>query len=1208
MKKWMTVILSALPLLLAAHLNVEVTLPDWKSETKWETSSLPLLQSPGNPALPFYPVRVLLPMGEKVINVEITLENHLPERAGLSLDYVRQQQPVSQPAPDRTVKNHAVWEADAFYPAADFEYLGTQTWKGYQIALLNIYPWHYNPVTSRLAAAGTARIKILTEADAELARYQGLRIPSAPTAPELLSGFVLNPEQSAGYTRRGSHRPSTRYVNPNDPKKLVIITSQNRVEWFNAYAQWKNSRNIPTGIFTIESILSDYAGVDDPAKLRSFIEDAFLSWLDTGTPLEYVILAGDDEIIPVRGLFGQVGDTTDNWMPSDLYYGCLDGNWNLDGDNLWGEYPTDQPDLLPEVAVGRFPAESLTEFQRIMNKTMFYVDNNTFSNNIAAFFGENLNWNPVTWGGDYKDAVAVHLPEAYQLDTYYQRDGTYAPEIVINAINGGAGIMNHMGHANEVYLMGQSNGTVEALTNTEYGFLYTQGCYPAAFDQRTSGDGESIGEHFVTASGGLYAFIGNTRYGWYSPGNTNGASQQFDKKFFAGLFQQNLPQLGKAMEYSLLQNVNQAMQSGVMLWCYYETILFGDPSISVKPADPTLSCLALDFYLHDDSEGDGDGNLNPGETVRLYPRVRNLPGWGTAHNVLVTVEGLPAGFELLTPQISLPQLAAGSYIDSTLCIRFQLPNEMDFGVYNYQIRLQASDPFSGQVVCDRRYGASLEITLLDSHFPWDCFHAGKSAPVVGDLQFSQETQVLYVDVTGNGYFINDQGEQVSGFDFPTEENINRSFAAGPFEIINTLMYAYAFTSRTGKIFAVAHKDTTDFFYINYDTGSTLLYTPVLADIDNDGSSEAIAGAHNKKIYALNYENELLPGFPVQLSSPFSSELAVADLDGNGTREIIAGTANGQLWAIESSGAVRPGFPVQLGGNVTGAPLVLNNCNIVAGTPEHMYVVSPGGAILTAKPVSDDMASGAIAADINRNGELDIVFVTTSGDLYACRQDGSDLAGFPISTGGFFTCPPLAADLDGDLQYEIILQNHLNSIYIFNHDGSGVPGFPFIQNYNGATPATLADFDGDGNYELVSGYSNGVLVVKLRRPLGQMDAWTVYRGSLSRQGSFAATGFVGNDEQSSAASFRLEAAYPNPARQQATLAFSLPKAETDANLAIYNSKGQKVRTLFSGPAAKGAHSLVWNGRDDNGKPVAGGIYLYRLQSSSGSLSRKLLMFK
>jgi hypothetical protein len=1208
MKKWITLILIVLPLILAASFTVNVNVPQWNLTDRGPDGKLPLLMKPGNPALRYYPVRVLVPMGEAVTDVQVALNQDRNVRTGINLNMVLTPQIISQPGPDNTVKNPAVWNANAPYPVQDFEFLGTQTWKGYTIAVVNIYPWHYNPVTQELSYSATAEVTINTQRDDNLRLAEDEKLVVNSRMQNLLAKSVVNPQQSASYIKTSNHTPQFRDIDPNAPKQLIIITSQNKLEWFGQYIQWKNTRNMPTGIFAIEDILAEYPGVDNPDKLRNFINDAYTTWSSTATPLEYVILAGDDEIIPIRGVSGVVGDTIDEWMPCDLYYGCLDGTWNADNDNLWGEYPADNPDLLPEVYVGRFPAETQAEFDNIIRKTMYYVNNPTWSNNIATFYGENLNWNPVTWGGDYKDDVAQYLPTEYHFNTHYQRDGTYTPEIVWSSINDGIAIMNHMGHANQTFLMGQGNGTIEALQNTEYGFLYSQGCYPAAFDQRTSGDGESIAEHMLTASGGMHAFIGNTRYGWYMPGSVDGPSEYFDRQFFNGMFQQGLFDFGQSMEYSLLQNLNSAMQEPVMLWCYYETILFGDPSTQVKLPNPDLPCLTLDSYAYDDVEGDGDGNLNPGEAIRLYPRVRNLPGWNTAYNVFISTTDMPAGVTLTNCHIAVPALPSGALADTTQFIRFELSSDIPFGTYNFHIRLVCYDQTTGLIVCERRFPATMSITLLDSHFPWDFFYAGKSAPVVGDLQFNDTKQILFVDVNGDGHFINRFGENVGSFDFSTEENINRSFASGIYEAVNTPMRSYAFTSRTGRIYAIAHKDSTTLNIIDYDTGSSCVFTPVIADLDNNGYSDVIASATNKRLYALDYNNDLLPGFPVELSASYSCELAVADIDGDGYKEIIAGTADGKLWIIRHDGTIQTGYPIQLQGSVTGSPLILDNNKIVAGTRNHLYVINPDGTVYTDRTIEGDMAGGAIPVDINRDGTLDIVFVTTGGALYACNQDGSDLYSFPVQTGSFFNCPPLAADVDSDHQYEIILQSNLNSVFIYNNTGSAVSGFPFGMNYNGSTPATLTDLDGDGNYELVEGYSNGVLVIKLRRALGNLDAWTVYRGGDARQGSFAATGFVANDDETAITQVLLGSAYPNPFNPETTLSFALPKAENNVTLTIYNSKGQKVKTVYSGNADKGTHSLIWSGKDDNNIPVGSGIYFYMLTTSKGHLTRKMVLLK
>ena len=65
---------------------------------------------------------------------------------------------------------------------------------------------------------------------------------------------------------------------------------------------------------------------------------------------------------------------------------------------------------------------------------------------------------------------------------------------------------------------------------------------------------------------------------------------------------------------------------------------------------------------------------------------------------------------------------------------------------------------------------------------------------------------------------------------------------------------------------------------------------------------------------------------------------------------------------------------------------------------------------------------------------------------------------------------------------------------------------------------------------------------------------------------------------------------------------------EAELAIYNSLGQRVRTLFDGTVEDGRHSLIWDGKDAFGRNAASGLYFYRLTVDDGNWTntRKMLL--
>ena len=84
-------------------------------------------------------------------------------------------------------------------------------------------------------------------------------------------------------------------------------------------------------------------------------------------------------------------------------------------------------------------------------------------------------------------------------------------------------------------------------------------------------------------------------------------------------------------------------------------------------------------------------------------------------------------------------------------------------------------------------------------------------------------------------------------------------------------------------------------------------------------------------------------------------------------------------------------------------------------------------------------------------------------------------------------------------------------------------------------------------------------------------------------------------------------FPNPFNPDTTITFSLPE-DTSIILDIYNVSGQKVRTIVNSSVNHGIHSVVWNGKDDDGRNVSSGIYLYRLCAGKTAITRRMIMIR
>jgi len=91
-------------------------------------------------------------------------------------------------------------------------------------------------------------------------------------------------------------------------------------------------------------------------------------------------------------------------------------------------------------------------------------------------------------------------------------------------------------------------------------------------------------------------------------------------------------------------------------------------------------------------------------------------------------------------------------------------------------------------------------------------------------------------------------------------------------------------------------------------------------------------------------------------------------------------------------------------------------------------------------------------------------------------------------------------------------------------------------------------------------------------------------------------------------FKVYQNYPNPFNPSTTIKFDLPE-DTRVSVVIYNILGNRVRTLVDNKMYRaGYHSLVWDGKDDNGNKVTSGIYIYRVQAGSRVSTRRMLLIK
>jgi len=594
------------------------------------------------PRLPVKPVKVLIPYGREFDSVEVVSK----EKSLLELDYALEvgqniiplNTDLSQQFSEKDYKDLS---SDNLYSIVD-----AHLFRGYSVLFVNLHPVQYIEGTGELTYYEHLTLQIKTRDSQSINVIRGLQRDK-----EIVTKLVDNPSYIVSYDR-------TSGLLDENTVNYVIITNEmlansgleDNLQYF---AQSKIDKGLSADIFTVEEIVSnpEYSvngtwgdnNPDNPfykseitenfemfddtqAKIRNFIRYAYIK-LET----DYVLLAGDadghseeDNIIPVRRLYaceeglplgmGTLDLEEDN-IPSDVYYACLDGNFNYDMDERWGENATDnniadaeEADLLAEVYVGRTCVDSDVEVANFVMKTLGYENSGEELYLAKALMvGEYLGFPGVSsYGGNYKDLIIPTIPADFNVDILYERNIPWDKYDLIDILNiATPHLINHLGHGNVHYALMMNNDDIRSLINNKYFFIYSQTCLAGSFDncyRDNYYEDDCAAEYFtVETPHGAFAVIMNARFGLGSEDTLYAPSQILDESFFKALFTEDIRQLGRANHYSKEDHIWHINENGIR-WVYYETNLLGDPEVAIK--DPAPSNVELMISItHPQNDG-----------------------------------------------------------------------------------------------------------------------------------------------------------------------------------------------------------------------------------------------------------------------------------------------------------------------------------------------------------------------------------------------------------------------------------------------------------------------------------------------------------------------------------------------------------------------------------------------------------------------------
>ncbi len=495
----------------------------------------------------------------------------------------------------------------------------------------------------------------------------------------------------------------------------VIVTADTFYDIARRYAELKSHKNIDVFIANLSWIKSNYGGVDVPEKIRNFIIDAYSSW-----GIKYVLIIGDADYVPPREVvdpypYSGAPDIDNGTIPTDMYYACLDGTWNDDGDGNWGERE-DNVDWYPEVIVGRIPGDTREEIERAIGRLILYefapssgqwrrrallLGAQAFDVDDGAEFFNRMIQNYI----QYTDYEPIKL-----YDTEKSPMDNLTTENTIDWIRNGVAIVNFWDHGSpdtwwqNVESTGgdpllSSHHVYENITirDTMYPFIFAMACSTVPFDHEDMDN--NIGESWFRSSiAGAIGYVGASRIAFGGDDGLEGLNERWwstIKEFWIDNRTQPTGVLIIRARNELAKDYDPDT-STISRKTLLETALIGDPEISILVSDGLNITLANKTIIAD-----------PGDTVTIVGNVTNTTtGNGVSSTIKVWI------FDPVGQNITY--LVANSYPNGTFRINIPIPSDTPPRYYFLGVFAELNGEI-GRVGIRVKIG-SLNVSLIHERF------------------------------------------------------------------------------------------------------------------------------------------------------------------------------------------------------------------------------------------------------------------------------------------------------------------------------------------------------------------------------------------------------------------------------------------------------------------------------------------------------------
>jgi hypothetical protein len=722
--------------------------------------------------------------------------------------------------------------------------------------------------------------------------------------------------------------------------------------------------------------------------------------------------------------------------------------------------------------------------------------------------------------------------------------------------------------------MGCGDGSINlydalGLTNgPRYFVLYSIGCWSAAFDY------ECIGEYFeINGYGGTIAFVGNSRYGWGSPGNPGwGYSETFDSDFYGAILSEGLTRFGEAVAWPKILRIPYSQDENVYRWHEYQVNLLGDPEMICHTGEITAMNLDTPTTIPTGSVqftatlSDGDGPV---------PGARLCLAGGDIYAVGITNDFGQVTFALdlaTSQELTLTATAANHpFATSTIYASGQEPF---LSVVDRVIEDDSVPPSAGNG--DGEIGAGEVIELFATVHNYGGL---PGSGVVGTLTCTEPDVEVLVDTASYG-----------------------TVPAGGEE-----------TNATAFVFQVAH---------GCPPGTIPLHLSLRDDAENRWEEVIPLAVVRPGPRFHFYSASELAGDGDGIVEPGETVAVTVVLrnEGDGDAGVISAeltTSDSNLTVLQEAASTGAGIePGETG--VLAPPfevLIDNGCAEPAYCALDLKLAHDEGSdadsflLAIGQPgLADDMESGE--NDWTHSGTNDLWRLSgyrqhSGATSWYC---GTELHRYlnnmntSLTSSAFVV--PENAELSFWCYFDVTIYG-VDGLFIEIWDSEGWRTIDYLGSGGALDDSLLFTIDWAEHRHDLSGLTPGALAqVRFRFASDDSDV---------AEGFYIDDVVIGSPSAAAielplfAGTIALSPARPNPATGDARWRLSLPHP-AQVSAVVYDAGGRSVREILNENVAAGDHQIRWDGRTRSGSVAPTGIYFLRVQSGSEAAARRVIFLR